>query len=113
MPLSTSERTLASRAGAHQSWANTPNRTARTAPARAAAMQRFEDQVDPDRSLAPAERAKRAESARRAYFADLARRSARARRLRREADAELTTVTAEAEAAGFAAGFVLHDEVQE
>ncbi|MGH3968275.1 MAG: hypothetical protein ACRDTV_09240 [Mycobacterium sp.] len=43
---------------------------------------KFERQVDPDGKLSPAERAKRAEHARKAYFARLALKSARVRRHR-------------------------------
>ena len=43
---------------------------------------KFEDQVDPDRTLAPAERAKRVESARKAYFTRLAFLAAKAKRQR-------------------------------
>ncbi len=43
-------------------------------------MERFERQVDPDGVLTPAERARRAGHARKAYFARLALRSAQARR---------------------------------
>ena len=68
------------RLGAHKSWANTADPSARTAPARRAFEQRFEDEVDPDRTLPDAERARRAEHARKAYFAALALKSARARR---------------------------------
>lgn len=71
--------------GAHESWARTEDRTARTAPAREAFNRRFEDQVDPDRALDPAERARRADSARKAYYARLALKSAQARRRRTEA----------------------------
>lgn len=46
-----------------------------TAPARAAFLARFEDQVDPERRLSPTERARRAEAARKAYMAGLALRS--------------------------------------
>ncbi|CAN5898656.1 hypothetical protein BH23ACT5_BH23ACT5_10360 [soil metagenome] len=42
-------------------------------------MARFEDQVDPDRVLLPAERARRAEHAKKAYFTRLALKSAQAR----------------------------------
>jgi hypothetical protein len=63
-----SDRVLAARIAAHTSWAVTPNREVRTRPARAAFLLRFERQVDPDGVLAPAERQRRAESARRAYF---------------------------------------------
>jgi hypothetical protein len=41
---------------------------------------KFEDEVDPDRILLPAERAKRVENARKAYYRRLALRSARRRR---------------------------------
>jgi hypothetical protein len=51
-----------------------------TKPAREAFLARFEREVDPDGSLPPAERARRAEAAKRLYFARLAMRSARARR---------------------------------
>lgn len=60
------------RIGAHESWARTEDRSARTAPARAAAMERFEKQVDPDGVLPPRERAIRAEHARKAYMQRLA-----------------------------------------
>ncbi len=83
MPSTTAaERSTLARLAAHESWAATSDRTARTAPARAAMLARFELQVDPDGILAPAERAKRAESARRAYFTRLALKSARTRRQR-------------------------------
>ncbi len=73
------------RIAAHESWARTPNRSARTAKARAALMATFEAKVDPHGVLPPAERAVRAESARKAYFARLALKSAQARRQAREA----------------------------
>jgi len=100
--LSTSERRLAAQAAAHTSWAHTPDRNARTAPARAALMARFEREVDPDGTLPPQERAKRAESARKAYFLNLSLKSARARRARAvvaegdAADAELTAIGGDA-----------------
>lgn len=77
-----SELSLAGRIGAYTSWANTPDRSARTAPGRAAFDRRFEDEVDPDRLLDPATRAQRADAARKAYFARLALKSAQARRTR-------------------------------
>jgi hypothetical protein len=43
-------------------------------------MDRFERQVDPDGTLKPEERARRAGHARKAYFTRLALRSAQARR---------------------------------
>lgn len=79
MPLTPAQKSLRGQIAAHQSWAHTANRSARTAKARQAALDRFEREVDPDGELSPAERAKRAENARKAYFARLALKSARAR----------------------------------
>lgn len=83
--LPPSERTLAGRAGAHKSWAQTEDRTARTEKARAAADARFEKQVDPDSVLTPQERKRRAAQARAAFYAEIQRRSAAAARARRQA----------------------------
>lgn len=74
------DRALRARLAAHASWANTPNRAARTAAARAALADRFERQVDPEGAMDPVERAKRAESARKAFYTRLAYRSVQARR---------------------------------
>lgn len=75
--LSPSERTLRARAAAYalHSQGGTSTRAATTA-----FLRRFEDQVDPDRSLDEAERARRAAYARRSYMTLLALRSSRARR---------------------------------
>lgn len=76
------QRALAGRFGAHKSWANTTDPAARTAPARAAgpgSLDRWEREVDPDGVLDPAERHRRAESARKAYYTRLALRSSRSR----------------------------------
>jgi hypothetical protein len=73
-------RSLAGRIGAHTKWAKTSDRTAATAPARRAFLDRFEREVDPDGVLSPQERGRRAESARKAYFTRLALKSAHARR---------------------------------
>lgn len=56
-----------------------------TAPARAAFLRRFELEADPDGTLPAAERQRRAEHARKAYFHGLALASAQARRRRQEA----------------------------
>lgn len=85
--LTPSERTLCAQIAAHESWAHTEDRNARTAKARNAFMDRFESDVDPDGLLTPAERAVRAEHARKAYFARLALKSAQARRRRAEGGA--------------------------
>ena len=76
----TADRSLIARFAGQESWANTANPSARTAPARHALLNRFERQVDPDGVLSPAERARRAGQARMAYFARLALRSAQTRR---------------------------------
>jgi len=63
---SPNERVLLGRIGGYKSWANTEDRTARTAPGRAAFLARFADAPDP-------------EAAKRAYFAELSLKAARAR----------------------------------
>lgn len=73
---------MQARAAANIRWARTADRSAATAPARAALHARFEREVDPEGRLTPTERAKRAENARAAYFLRLSLRSARVRRLR-------------------------------
>jgi hypothetical protein len=54
----TADRSLIARLAAHESWANTADPSARTAPARRALLDRFERQVDPDGGLPPTERAR-------------------------------------------------------
>ncbi|ROT29691.1 hypothetical protein [Micromonospora sp. HM5-17] len=76
-------RRLTAQAAAHTRWAHTADRTEATAAARKAFIDRFEREVDPEGKLPPAERARRAESARRAYFLRLAAKSAEVRRRRR------------------------------
>jgi hypothetical protein len=83
MATSTAEQRLRSQIGAHESWARTADRSARTAPARQAAAARFERLVDPEGKLSPAERAKMAESARKAHYRRMALRSVEVRRRRR------------------------------
>lgn len=77
--LTAEQRVLRSRLGAYRLHAtHDPKET--TKKAREAFAGRFEREVDPDRVLAPAERARRADAAKRAYFTRLALRSAQARR---------------------------------
>lgn len=64
---------------ANTRWAHEPDRTAATAAARTALADRFERDVDPDGVLDPAERAKRARNAKRAFYQSLALKSAKAR----------------------------------
>lgn len=84
-PYSPARRALTSRISALESWARTADRPARTAAARAAFLDRFELQVDPDGTLPADERAKRADAARSAYFLRLAIRSAEVRAQRKAA----------------------------
>ena len=65
-----------------ESWAQTPDRAARTRNARAAMDRKFETQVDPDGVMSPADRAKAVANARTAYYKRLALRSAETRRQR-------------------------------
>lgn len=74
-----SERSLSARLAAYSKWAQTDAREG-TAAARAAFRDRFDREVDPDGTLDPAERARRAEAARKAHFTRLALKSAQARR---------------------------------
>jgi len=85
---------ISGRAGGYASWANTadadiPARMAATWRGRSA---RFEREVDPDGTMDPVERARRARQAEAAYMARLALRSAQARRAKaagkRKPDAE-------------------------
>lgn len=82
MAISAAERRLRSQIGAHESWARTENRSSRTLPARQALEAKFEKMVDPDGTLLPAERARRAENARKAHYTRMALKSAQVRRRR-------------------------------
>ena len=68
------------RIAAEISWSRTTDRSARTRAAREAFLSRFEREVDPDGSLPPDERRRRAQHALRAHMLRLAKRSVRARR---------------------------------
>jgi len=71
-------RKLRARIGAYSLHAKYDSRQL-TAKARSTFLQRFEDEVDPDRLLSSAERERRAAAARKAHFARLALASAKAR----------------------------------
>jgi len=81
----------AARAMARLSWDMTSDRSARTAPARAASFARFERQVDPAGVLPSNERAKRAESARKAFYREMALRAVEVRRAKRAAKRAAST----------------------
>ena len=77
--LTPEQRIMRSRLAAYRLHATHDARDT-TRKAREAFASRFERQVDPDGLLPPAERAQRADAARRAYFVGLALRSSQARR---------------------------------
>lgn len=77
--LTAAQRSLRARLAAYRSWERTSDPAVRTAPARRAAMARFERQVDPDGLMPAEERSRRATAAMRAYFTALSLRSSRAR----------------------------------
>lgn len=70
--MTPAEASLRGQLAAHTRWAHVEDRHAATAEARRTFLDRFERQVDPDGTLPPAERAKRAANARSAHFARLA-----------------------------------------
>lgn len=84
MPHKTkAERSLAASIAANTRWSDVEDRTAATAPARRALERKFEDQVDPERALDPAERAKRVANARRAHYQRLALAAVKARKAKK------------------------------
>ena len=85
-------RSLISQIGAHESWAATKDRTARTEPGRRALEERFLAEADGD--------PQRAAHLRKAHFQRLALKSVQARRRQREAREAAEAAEAEMEAAG-------------
>ena len=79
MSLSPTERSLRARQAAHTLHSKVDS-SKHLEPARKAFLERFAKQVDPDGTLPEAERLRRAEQAKKAYFTNLAYKSARARR---------------------------------
>ncbi len=82
MALSEVERKARARMGGH---AVRAQGKVNTAPARQALLDKFVDEVDPERILPEKERAKRAEAARLLYFERLRFQRLKALRLKREA----------------------------
>lgn len=85
-------RSLSASIAAHTSWANTEDRSARTAPARRALDEKFLEAAGGD--------PKRAEHLRKAHFQRLALKSAQSRRRAREATEAARAAEAELEALG-------------
>jgi hypothetical protein len=77
--LNAAQRHIRASIAANILWSQTDDPAAHTLPARTAFLDRFEREVDPDSTLAPEERARRAEHARKAYFQRLALASSKAR----------------------------------
>jgi hypothetical protein len=89
--MSTS-RQIAGRVGGLRSWANTVDRTERTAPARRnspASIEYHLARLDPDRfaNATDAQRLAAAEAAHRLYYAEMAMRSVQSRRRNRQGGA--------------------------
>jgi hypothetical protein len=76
-PENAPARILRAQIAAHESWGRTPDRAARTAPARRALEQKFLDMADGDHE--------RAEHLKRAHYLRLSLKSAESRRKAREA----------------------------
>lgn len=83
MASTSAERSIHARTAAHVLHSKYDSRDL-TANARKSFLAKFEDEVDPNRELPEAERIRRAEHARKAYFSRLALKSAQARRKRAE-----------------------------
>jgi hypothetical protein len=80
--LTDEQRTLRARLAAHESWANTEDRTARAEAghrASPASVEYWEQRVDPDGTLTPEARRAAAKSKRDAYMTRLAFNASRAR----------------------------------
>jgi hypothetical protein len=77
-----SEKSLSHQIGAHRLHATHDSREL-TTKGRAAFLSRFDSEVDPEGVLNPAERSRRAEHAKKAYFLTLAAKSAKARATRK------------------------------
>lgn len=92
MPITDSERKLRAEIAAHESWARTENRSARTAPARRALEEKFLTEAGGD----PV----RAEHLRCAHYKRLALKSAISRRRAKEATAAAVEAEAELSALG-------------
>lgn len=74
-------RRTSARIAANVRWSQS-DPVAGTSAARAAFLRRFENEVDPDRVFSPAERQRRVECAKTAYFAQMALKSAKKRAAR-------------------------------
>lgn len=83
--LTPEQRSQRARIAANTKWGKTADRTAATAPATRAWNAKFEQLADPDGRMTPEQRARAAESLKRAHFQRMAYRSAQVRRARKQA----------------------------
>lgn len=82
--MTPAEREQAGRLGAYISWANTPDRAKRTAPARRGFEAKFDRMVIENHGVLPPEdHAKCAEMYRKAHYAAMTAKSVRARKAKR------------------------------
>lgn len=77
--MNVATKNINQRIAAEVSWSRTYDRAGRTRAARQKFLERFEHEVDPDGTLPPEERRRRAEHAKRAYMLRLAKRATKAR----------------------------------
>jgi len=89
------ERKAWAQTAAYERWARESDRSAATQAARDAFIQRFYDEVDPERVLPDEERHKRAMAARSAFYARIRAKRLSAQRRRDEADRELAALDAD------------------
>ena len=82
MAATPADRSIAGQIAAAAKWAQTPDYSAATAPARAAFNDKFEREVDPHGVLPIEQRQKMAEHARRLHFLRMAQKSVQARKAR-------------------------------
>lgn len=73
-------KNINARIAAEISWARTSDRSARTRPARQAFLKKFEKEVDPNGTLPPEERHRRANHALRAHMLRIRKRGLQTRR---------------------------------
>ena len=76
------QRALRASIAAHAMWANTTDYSARTAKARKAALDRFERLADPDGTMDPIARARKAEHLRQVHYKRMTLTSLKARKAR-------------------------------
>lgn len=77
------DRSLQGQIAVHTSWANTTDRSARTAPGRRAMWEKFLLEVDPEGVMPLADREKAAEAKRKAFYLAMSRKSAAVRAARK------------------------------